>query len=294
MMVERLKYKQTHSAEDNHSNDLKYLWKKNLNELKKQAGELTKSKFGSLTKNYAVIEFSNYCESECLYCSYRESNIFTKRFRLAPEDIIQKAIKSSKIGIKRLVLQSGVDNYYDTDIISYIIYRIKKETDLIIYLALGERTFDEYRNWKIAGATGYFLKFETFNEKIIDSLNCKNFFTNKLNNLNYLRNIGFEVGTGPIIGLPETTDEDVLTDLLILKDIAPDHILIDPFIPKPFTPFQKCEPADKTQFLKSIAVSRIILPESNILSNLFLCKDEESIIEEVEAYGTNILLKAFK
>ena len=98
-----------------------------------------------------VIEFSNNCKENCLYCGLREDNITLQRYRMTPDEIIETARQISNLGIRTIVLQSGEDGFYDTDLIAYLIYSIKQNSDIAIALSIGERGFDEYKAWKIAG-----------------------------------------------------------------------------------------------------------------------------------------------
>lgn len=244
--------------------------------------------FGEKTRQFAAIEYSNYCESNCIYCGYREENLFVKRFRLEPEEIIEKAVKISALGYKKILLQSGIDTFYDTDIISYIIYRIRQITDLEIFLAIGERGFDEYRNWKFAGASGYFLKFETSNPEIFKSFRCKRFLKEKVDHIYYLKNLGYKIGTGTIFGLPNLNDEDLLADLDLIADIDPEYVLFDMFTPRAFTPYQKKKCPDQEQFLRIIAAARILFPETEIISSAYSNPPDDEFKAKLVKSGVNL------
>jgi len=243
------------------------------------------------TKNkIASIQFSNYCENNCLYCNLREESISTPRYRLSPEEILEIIGDMVCENTTNIILQSGEDSYYDTDMISYLIYKIKKEHDLEITLDLLQRGFDEYRAWRFAGADNYLLKFNTANEKNFSLFNKDNNLSERINHIKYLKRIGYKLCTGNIIGLPYQTIADLTNDLILLNSFKPEMILNSPFIPNKFTQFQNWAKTDFHLVEKTIALSRILLKKSNILvsdsSDMFL-HDEKKMLFEV---GANTLI----
>ena len=118
---------------------------------------------GRIKNKILSIQFSNYCENNCLYCEFREESFSVRRFRLSPDEILEKIKSIFSSTITNIILQSGADSYYDTDMISYLLYKIKQEYDVEITLDLLQRGFDEYRAWKFSGADNYLLKFNTSN-----------------------------------------------------------------------------------------------------------------------------------
>jgi len=169
-----------------------------------------------------IIEFSNHCSENCMYCGLRQDNLKLERYRMSAEEIITTAKLVYKAGVKTIVLQSGEDDYYDKDLIAYIIYTIKQETDAAITLCLGERSFSEYSTWKIAGADRYLLKHETSNPKHYSIYHTGGRLENRIGHLKYLKKIGYQVGTGNIIGLPMQTAEDIAEDILLCKELNVD------------------------------------------------------------------------
>lgn len=212
----------------------------------------------------ALINFSNYCEENCTFCDLREDNFTIKRYRLDANDIIEIAKKISNLGFKTIFLQSGEDSYYDPDIISYIIYSIKQQTDLALTLNIGPKNFDDYRSWKIAGADRYFLKFYTSNSVLYSINHKKKNLYDKISHLKFLKRIGYQIGTGSIIGLPHQTIDDIADDLILCKELDADMISLSPFIPHPFTPYQNQKKADLDIVLNTIAVARIMLKDVHI------------------------------
>lgn len=246
--------------------------------------------FGRVKNRIASIQFSNYCENNCSYCDIRDENLAVVRYRLTPDEIIKKIKQTLNKNIVNIILQSGADSYYDTDMISYLIYRIKKEYDISITLDLLQRGYDEYRAWKFAGADIYLLKFNTSNSKEFSIFNRDNKLEERINDLRYLKRLGYRICTGNIIGLPNQTIEDLTEDLVMLTSLQPEMILNTPFIPQKSTKFKNHRQVDFELVLKTTAVSRILLKKSCIIvsdKNDLLSGDEKKRLFEA---GANTLL----
>ena len=134
------------------------------------ADRLRAETMGEAVHLRGIIEFSNYCRKNCEYCGLRRDNRKLARYRLTREEILQTAIKASQIGYKTIVLQSGEDLYFSTEVMADIIREIKSRTELAITLSLGERDKSTYSAWKEAGADRYLLRIETTDEKIFKKL----------------------------------------------------------------------------------------------------------------------------
>lgn len=211
-----------------------------------------------------IIEFSNYCEQDCVYCGLRKSNLALERYRISIDEIVNTAIKINSAGIKTVVLQSGEDFHYTKDDMTNIIRAIKDNCNVAITLSLGERSFDEYDEWKLAGADRYLLKHETANAKLYSALHSKQKLEERITHIRYLKSIGFQTGSGNIIGLPKQTIEDIADDILLCKELDCDMCSFSPFIPSPETPFKDIPAADLTLTLKTMAVARIVLKNVHI------------------------------
>ena len=151
---------------------------------------------GRLKNKILSIRFSNYCEINCLYCELREESNTVQRFRLSPDEVLEKIKSIFSTGITNIILQSGSDSYYDTDMISYLIYKIKQSYDVEITLDLLQRGFDEYRAWKFSGADNYLLKFNSSNSNNFSLFTKKNNLDERVNHLKYLKRIGYKICTG--------------------------------------------------------------------------------------------------
>jgi biotin synthase len=230
----------------------------------KKANEVRKKYCGNEVHLRGIIEFSNHCAQNCLYCGLRLHNKNLARYRIPKDEIIKTAHFIFNAGIKTIVLQSGEDFYYDCNDIESIIMEIKRKLDVAITLSLGERSFKEYKSWKDAGADRYLLKHETANAKLYSLYHQGDKLENRLNHLRYLKSIGFQIGSGNIIGLPEQTVEDLAYDLILLKGLDVDMASISPFIPSPETPYRNIVKAKVDLTLKAMAVTRIFLKDVHI------------------------------
>lgn len=237
-----------------------------------------------------IIELSNYCDQNCIYCGLREDNYKLTRYRMTPEEVIETAHVISNLGIYTIVLQSGEDHYYDTDMIAYIIYQIKQNADVAITLSLGERGFEEYRTWKIAGADRYLLKHETANPILYSKNHSNQKLEDRLSHLRFLNNIGYQIGSGNMIGLPWQTIEDIADDILLCREFDLDMAAFGPFIPSPNTPYANKTAGDVDLTLRTMAIARIVLKNVHIPATTALATlDDDGRIKGLNA-GANIVM----
>ena len=211
-----------------------------------------------------IIEFSNYCERNCLYCGLRKSNSNLSRYRMTEDEIIATAQQIKKTGVPTVVLQSGEDSFYSQDIVCRLIERIRKETDLIITLSIGERALNDYKAFQQAGANRYLLKHETASRELYKYLRPGCDWENRLQSLRLLKALGFETGTGNMVGLPGQTPEILADDLLVMKLLDADMLGIGPFIAHPDTPLAGIENDELEITLRVLAVARLITRNTNI------------------------------
>ncbi len=227
-------------------------------ELFHKANAVRERHCGKIAHLRGVIHFSNYCRCDDLYCGLRRSNAKMKRFRMDEETIISLADEIARAGIKTIVLQSGEDSFYTREILCRIIKEIKKRHDVAITLSLGERNYDDYQAFYDAGADRYLMKHETMNEGLYERMRPERKLKNRLKALEFLRKIGYQVGTGNIVGLPGQTVEDLAKDILFFQDFQPDMINIGPFIPHKQTPLKDYPPGDFELMLRVFALTRIV------------------------------------
>jgi len=210
-----------------------------------------------------LIEFSNYCKQNCLYCGFRRDNKNVTRFRLTEEQIIKFAKDAVDLGYKTVVLQSGEDPFYTIEKMKNIISEIKK-LDIAITLSIGEKTFEEYEAYKEAGADRFLIRIETTDKNLYTKLDPEMDWQNRLRCIEDLKKLGYEVGSGCLVGLPEQTLESLADDILFFKEIGADMIGIGPFIPNENTPLSDAKGGEFELALKVMAITRLLLPDINI------------------------------
>ena len=227
------------------------------------ADKVRKENVGDEVHLRGLIEFSNICKRTCKYCGLRCENKELDRYRIEPDDIIQYAQKAVKMGYKTIVLQSGEDEYYSRELLCKIIKGIKT-LDVALTLSIGERCFDDYKAFKDCGADRYLIRIETTDVELYKKMHPNMSFENRVRCLKDLGKLGYEVGTGCLVGLPGQTIESLANDILFFKEINADMVGIGPFIAHPHTPLKDCLNGDFTLALKVMALTRILLKNINI------------------------------
>lgn len=210
-----------------------------------------------------LIEFSNRCRQNCFYCGLRRDNRGLERYYLTEDDVVDLATEAVQCGYRTIVLQSGEDMYFDAEKMAYIIRRIK-EYDVAVTLSIGEKTRTEYEAYHKAGANRYLLRIETTNEELYAKLHPGQSLLNRKRCLTDLKELGYEVGTGSLIGLPYQTDEMIAKDILFFQEIGADMIGLGPFIPHGDTPLRDEVGGDFDKSLRVLALVRLLLPYANI------------------------------
>ena len=230
-----------------------------------QAADSVRKKYvGNGVYLRGLIEFSSYCKNDCMYCGLRRSNTLARRYRLIPEQILQMARQAAHLGYKTIVLQSGEDLWFSTDRLCELIREIKK-LDVAITLSIGEKTREEYAAYRQAGADRYLLRIETTDKSLYEKLDPHMSFDNRVRCLHDLKELGYEVGSGSLVGLPGQTTESLANDLLFFKQLPVDMAGIGPFIPHPHTPLHEEKPDGHFELsLKMMALMRLLLPDINI------------------------------
>ncbi len=214
---------------------------------------------------HGIIEFSNYCRNHCHYCGIRADNQQLTRYRMTDQEIIETAVKAVKDeGYKMLVLQSGEDEYYTAEKMSQIIDAIKKQVKVLIFVSVGDRGYEFYKKIKAAGAFASLYRFETANEKLYNQLHPWQNLKTRLQHLKWMKELGYFTVTGFLNGLPGQTNEDIVNDLLFLKEYNPDMITVGPFVATADTPLGKTKDGSVEQTLKIIALARLLMKGTRI------------------------------
>lgn len=229
----------------------------------KSADEIRKEFSGNDVHLRALIEFSNICRCDCKYCGIRRDNQKVERYRLEKDEILKLADFASSSGYKTIVLQSGEDMFFTADYLAEIITEIKK-LDVALTLSIGERSYEEYKVLKDAGADRFLLRIETTDENLYKKMHPGMSLENRKRCLYDLKNLGYETGTGSLVGLPEQTIESLAEDILFYKELNADMIGIGPLIVHPETPLKDKKNGDLILAIKVLALTRLLLPDTNI------------------------------
>lgn len=232
--------------------------------LLRAADAVRKQYVGDDVQLRGLIEFSSYCRQNCLYCGLRRDNAQAARYRLSADEIVRLAKNAKGYGYQTVVLQSGEDGAFTAPVMADIIRRIKA-LDLAITLSIGEKTPEEYQLYKEAGADRYLLRIETTDKALYERLDPGMSWDNRLRCLRDLKRLGFEVGTGSLVGLPGQTVASLADDILFFKELGADMIGVGPFIPNPKTPLGDCDVKGHLELaLRVMALTRLLLPDVNI------------------------------
>lgn len=229
-----------------------------------QAADRVRSRYvGDEVHLRGLIEFSNICKQNCLYCGLRRDNHKLERYRLEPETIVDFAAKAKSYGYRTVVLQSGEDPYYTVEVLRDIIRQIKA-LDMAITLSIGEKSLEEYKAYREAGADRYLLRIETTDVRLYEKMDPGMNYDNRVQCLKALKELGFELGSGCLVGLPGQTLESLAEDILFFKAMEADMIGIGPFIPNPDTPLAEVPAGSFELSQKVMAITRLVLPDINI------------------------------
>jgi len=212
-----------------------------------------------------LIEFSNICRQDCLYCGIRASNAKVERYRLTPGEILACCDKGYGLGYRTLVLQSGEDLWYTNEMLGALLHEIKiRYPEVAITLSIGERSKETYQSLFVSGADRFLMRHETASKELYEALHPTMRFEDRRDCLRTLKAIGYQVGAGFMVGLPGQTSADLAEDLHYLKELHPDMIGIGPFIPHSETPLGKEEGGTLDDTLVMVALARLLIPESLI------------------------------
>ena len=260
LLIEKLN--NTHSLNKDEALQLIKQGAQHKNLLFALAQQTAQKSFGRQIFVRGLIEFTNYCKSDCYYCGIRRSNKNAARYRLTQEEILECCRAGYGLGFRTFVLQGGEDYFYSDDDIAAIVRAIKAQhPDCAVTLSVGERSHETYALWKKAGADRYLLRHETADCAHYAKLHPAELSAkNRQNCLYTLKELGYQAGAGFMVGSPYQTPENLADDLMFLQKLRPQMIGIGPFIPHHDTPF-KDEPAGSVELtLVLLAVLRLLFP----------------------------------
>lgn len=239
----------------------------------------------------AILEFSNHCRRACRYCGLNCGNPKLRRYRMRPEEMVASAQEAAKAGYRTLVMQSGEDPWYTPEILGGIVREIKQSTGMVITLSCGEMSRQDYAYLKECGAERYLLKHETADPDLYAALHPDSSLERRVECLKNLKSLGFETGSGFMIGLPGQTEETIAKDLLLLCEIGCDMAGIGPFIPHPDTPLRDQAHGSSELCKRAVALARILLPHANLPATTSLGVLDGKEKDDVFSCGANVVMR---
>jgi biotin synthase len=228
------------------------------------AQQIRREYMGGAIHLRGLIEFSNHCRRQCRYCGLNRNNKHITRYRMSKEEILATAREAISKGYKTVVLQSGEASCYSRQDFLSLLREIKKSGDLAITLSVGEKSPEEYRAYFEAGADRFLLKHETSDPVLYRALNPGMSLARRLKCLKVLKEIGFQTGSGIMIGLPGQTLESIADDILLFKTLAVDMIGCGPYIPHPATPLFPAKTGSEELSYRVLALNRIVNPRVHL------------------------------
>ena len=256
-----------------------------LNVLFDKANRLRRDVVGNEVHLRGLVEISNYCSRTCKYCGINAKNTCVQRYRMSNNEILSCANLAKVYGFGTIVMQAGEDYGIDAKRFSEVIKEIKESTELAITLSLGERKDEELKMWKDAGADRYLLRFETSDPDLYRKIHPskKGEISDRIRILNKLKSLGYETGSGVMVGIPGQSYDILANDLELFVKLDLDMIGVGPYIPHPdtelileehelFSSVEESERVPNTELMtcKVLALTRILCPEANLPSTTAL------------------------
>ena len=285
---------------------------KRLKELWRLADEMRRQHVGQAVHLRGLIEISNNCVRECGYCGLRAGHRTLKRYRMSAEEILECARKAVSFGYGTVVMQAGEDYGITGPWLAEVVRRIKSETPLAVTLSMGERPERDLGLWKDAGADRYLLRFETSDPALYHLIHpgLADRVSDRLAILGQLGALGYEVGSGVMVGIPGQTFESLANDILLFARLDLDMIGVGPYISHPATPLgtrgtdtnflpfenwlsvpREQAPNSELMCYKAVALSRLVCPEANIPSTTALATLNKATGRELGLMrGANVVM----
>jgi biotin synthase len=257
-----------------------------------ESARICKRHFGNRVFIRGIIEFSNYCRKGCFYCGINKANKNVGRYRLTLEEILAAAAYMKRQGALTVVLQSGEDQGNDGLVIDAV-KRIKNDLNMAITLSIGERDSKAYRKFLNAGADRYLLRIETTDPDLFKKLHPDDNLAYRTQCLYDLKKLGYEVGTGIMVGLPGQSLASLAGDLLFFKQLNPAMVGIGPFLPHQDTPLRGHKNTDIFLTLKTLALIRLVLPKSNLPATTAMGTIDPTGRQQALKIGANVIMPNF-
>ncbi|MDR7869307.1 MAG: [FeFe] hydrogenase H-cluster radical SAM maturase HydE [Tissierellaceae bacterium] len=256
-----------------------------------KADETRRRTYGTKVYMRGLIEISNYCKRQCKYCGINALNNNVHRYRLSQEDILECCERGYNLGFRTFVLQGGEDNYFTDSILVKIIIEIKRRyPDAAVTLSVGERDYSSYEKYLEAGADRYLLRHETVNKPLYESIHLNSNYENRIKSLWDLKYLGYQIGAGFMVGIPNQTKEDLARELLFLKELDPEMVGIGPFIPHKDTVYRDKDSGALEDTITMLALARLFLPNALIPSTTALASIHEDGRELGLKAGANVVM----
>lgn len=247
--------------------------------------------YGDTVYMRGLIEFTNYCVRNCNYCGIRRDQGEAERYRLSKEQIMKCCDEGYWLGYRTFVLQGGEDPFFTDEVLVDMISSIKSRwKDVAVTVSIGERSKESYQKLRDAGADRYLLRHETANEALYESIHEEMKLSSRKSCLNDIKEIGFQVGAGFMVGIPGQTNEILAEDLIFLKELKPHMIGIGPFIPHEKTPLAGNKGGTVEDTLLMLALTRLLLPIVLLPSTTALGTLDPKGREKALKVGANVVM----
>lgn len=284
-------YLENNAAKEELNFLLDHLTEEDKKYLIQKAHETRMRTYGDKVYIRGIIEFTNYCKRNCIYCGIRRSNKNAKRYRLTLEDIEECVEIGDKLGYKTYVLQGGEDDYYTDEKMIEIIKMIKRKyPNNAITLSLGERSYESYKKLFEAGADRYLLRHETATKELYERLHPGSSFENRRQCLKNLKEIGYQIGAGFMVGIPGQRKKDLVNDLLFIKELEPAMVGLGPFIPHKDTVFKDEKGGTVEMTTTMLALVRLLLPDVLLPATTALGSIDTTGREKGIKAGANVVM----
>ena len=263
-----------------------------IQDLKQRARNTGDRIYGKNVYIRGLIEFTNYCKNDCLYCGIRRSNCHADRYRLTEEEILSCCKNGYELGFRTFVLQGGEDGFYTDEKICQIVSKIKAEyPDCAVTLSIGEKSRESYQAYFDAGADRYLLREETADDTHYRKLHPETMSLEARKQCLYnLKEIGYQVGAGFMVDSPGQTTENLIKDIRFLQELEPDMIGIGPFVTHKETPFSGEPSGDLKKTLRLVSILRLVFPDALIPATTALGTIDPTGREQGLLAGANVLM----
>lgn len=263
-----------------------------LQELQEQAVQVRQQHFGNQVYIRGLIEFTNYCRNDCYYCGIRRSNRQAQRYRLTREEILECCRTGYELGFRTFVLQGGEDGAFSAEKMAKLVSAVKEAyPDCAVTLSVGEYPREVYRLWKEAGADRYLLRHETADESHYRKLHPASMSGARRKECLWdLKDLGYQVGTGFMVGSPFQTTEHLVEDLLFIHELQPQMVGIGPYVTHKDTPFAGQPSGSVFLTLYLLAILRLMLPKVLLPATTALGTMAEEGRERGILSGANVVM----